>query len=133
MFRLRTFFFIWTACLGGMLFAAMSLSFVGKAVFGDSVPQAGIIVSSLTSSFPEQTAAFVAAMDNVPTVAWSEVTEPQCQVVSEYFCKPLKLMTTVNHPHLSWSAMREYLSGFNWFSSYLPDLEFCTVLSRFRL
>jgi len=65
--------------------------------------------------------------------AFAEAGEPQGPVASERPWKRLSAWAASARSGRSWMPAGHRSPSLNWVPSYLPDLEFCTVLSRFRL
>jgi len=85
------------------------------------------------SPLDDEPLAIAAASNSVPASALCEFGLPQGQVATDGFWTRLVFVASVGRSRPVRPPMCEYLPGLNWGSSYLPDLEFCTLLSRFRI
>lgn len=100
----------------------------------ESDPFGAVPRASMLAGFPvDESLAIGATGHGMPPSALFESGMPQWQVATGDVWKRLVLVASASRVRPVQLPMCESPPGFNWVSSYLPDLEFCTVLSRFRL
>ncbi|MBN2291037.1 MAG: hypothetical protein JXM70_01350 [Pirellulales bacterium] len=81
----------------------------------------------------EGSAALTAITDKTGGEVLSDAKAPQWRIVSERFSKRLTVVVKEEYSPPLASLLSTHRPATNWVSSYLPDQEFGTVLSRFIL
>ena len=81
---------------------------------------------------PQPAATFVAVVNPMSDAALSDADVPQWRMGPARFGKRLAPLAASSDLRRPQAPFGDHLPALNWVSSYLPDLEFCTVLSRFR-
>ena len=128
MFQRRTGLVLAAVCLvGGLAALGGDPHFVGR----DGVAEGA--TSECDSASPVPDAAVAAFVNNASVPALEKGPSEGWRISPRPLCQRLVLPSLSSGSETHWRGLSQGQHAPNWIPSYLPESEFCTVLSRFRI